>query len=351
MDTKPKRVIIDISWTALLRVLAVSLAVLSIIVLRDVIMMLVVVFIFVAAVNPTIRKMQESMSRTLAVALFFALLALVLAVISYAILPLVVGQLNDLAKQLPHIFRNLRDFYQSLTSSNTSLFQEASNTVSSNIQNLTQRVFDTTMTFFGGIATVVTGAVLSFYLLLEEKNAREFFYQIMPRNRFEPMYETVRKISDRMGSWIRGQLLLMLIIGIANFIVFVILQVPSPLPLAIWAGLMEALPYFGPVFGVIPAILVAYTAGGIVKALLVLVFAFGLIQQLEANFIVPRVMSKAVGLSPVLVIIAMIIGLKMFGLLGAIIAIPSAAIVSVVVEEWPNLKGMWEKSEEEAAQR
>jgi predicted PurR-regulated permease PerM len=135
----------------------------------------------------------------------------------------------------------------------------------------------------------------------------------------------------------------MLIIAVTNYLAYVIIGVPTPLPLALWAGLAEAIPYIGPWLGLLPAALILLINGNILGALLVLIVSL-VIQQLESNFIVPRVMGKAIGLSPVLVILAIIVGAKIFGLLGAIIALPAAAIISVIVQEWPNLRKIWQAS-------
>jgi predicted PurR-regulated permease PerM len=95
--------------------------------------------------------------------------------------------------------------------------------------------------------------------------------------------------------------------------------------------------------GLLPAVIVALTTGGPVQAILVLVLGYVVIQQLESHIVVPRVMSKAVGLSPVLVILALTVGVKLLGLTGAIIAVPIAAIISVVVGEWSELRKVWEE--------
>jgi predicted PurR-regulated permease PerM len=218
---------------------------------------------------------------------------------------------------------------------------------SGSLSSAGENAFGAILGFFGGIITVVTGLVLSFYLLLEEKNAREFLYQVMPRNRFEPAYATLRKISHQMGAWIRGQLTIMLFVGILNVIVFALIGIPSPLPLGVWSGLAEVIPYIGPVLGVIPAIFVAINTGDIVSVVLVIAINFFLIQQIQNFYITPRVMAKAVGLSPVFVILAILVGIALFGVAGAIIALPTAAIASVVIGEWQSLRQLWEDPEPE----
>lgn len=339
---KPQRLLIDISWRALFKVILLTAGLVLAYQLRDVLMMLLIVFIFVAAVTPTIARLQVYVSRPLAVTIFYLSLIAVLALIFYVLLPTLVIQLESLIQSLPSIYDRTLPYFQSYQLGHAGIVDQILGSVTSSLQHLSQNVVDTTYSVFGTLATIITGIILSFYLLLEEKNTGDFFHQVLPPHHFEAVYTTVSKITTRMGSWVRGQLLIMLIIGISNFIGYLIVGVPSPLPLAIWSGLAEAIPVIGTTLGMIPAIAVALATHGWVQALIVFGISFGIVQQIEMHIIVPRLMGKAVGLSPVLVILALLIGVKLAGLAGALIAVPTAAIISVIVGEWPSLRKAWD---------
>lgn len=346
MEQPPQRMLLDISWEALFKVIALGVGIWALYALREIFLTLFIVFIFVAAASPTISAWQKSMSRTLAVTLFFVLILLALMIFSYIFIPPLVHQVKDLSNTLPEFLTKIQGQSNSGGSLST-LINQISTTLRSSVGGIGDNLLNTTVSFFGGVATLVSGLVLSFYLLLEEKNAKEFFHQILPHHRYKAVYVTVQKISERMGSWIRGQLLLMLIVGFLNFLSYSIVGIPSPLPLAIWAGLTEAIPYIGPLLGVIAAGSVALAAGSAIKAALVVGISLLGIQQLEGTILVPRIMGKAIGLSPVLVVLAIIVGVKLFGLVGAVIAIPSAAVISVVVGEWPSLRKIWQEEQDE----
>ena len=342
MEKPTQQLELTISWEALLRIVALLVGIWAVITLRDILVMLFVVFIFVAAVNPTISRLQQYMSRTLAVVFFYVLMAAILVMVSYAFVPLLVTQIRELLTKLPHIVDSIQPWLQSHQGNSYSSFlTQATDSISKSFDTISRNFLDNALTFFGGVATLATGLVLSFYLLLEEKNARDFFNQVLPQSRFEAVYDTVTKISERMGGWVRGQLLLMLIIAVLNFISYAVIGVTSPLPLGLWAGVCEAIPYVGPVLGVIPAVVITLTTGSVLQTVLVLAI-YVLIQQLESHIIVPKVMEKVLGLSPVLVIIALLVGVKLLGFLGAIVAIPTAAIISVVVGEWHELRKIWQ---------
>ena len=349
MEKKDKQVVsLDITWEALIKLLAVAVAVWAAFALRDIIFMVFVVFIFVAAVSPTIRSLQRHMSRPIAVALFYTILVGGAALFSYIFIPALLVQINQLGKMLPTFLDHLKPLVQSLQSAKYSnILDSAIQNASSGAQNLGDNFYSTLLTVFGGIATLVSGLVLSFYLLLEEKSAREFFHQIMPADSYQAVYNTIRKISVQLGAWIRGQLTIMLTIAILNAIAFAILGIPSPLALGIWSGAGEAIPYIGPVIGVFPGVVLALTSGSVIKVILVVAINYFVIQQIQNFYITPKIMSRVIGLSPVLIILAILVGITLFGLIGAIIALPVAAIISVVVGDWSNLRAMWQSKSEE----
>lgn len=346
MKTKVEQVEIDISWAVLFKILGLAIGLWVVVVLRDVWFMLLGVFLFMAVVNPIIKRWQQYMSRILAVALFYTLTVAVVVIIISVFVPSLIGQVREVSHAFPSLLARLQPYLQAqFPSPYSSVPSQILTALQNGLQNLSKNLLTTTINAVGALGLVLTGVVVSFYLLLEEKNARDFLHQVLPHNRFEAVYDTVRKISERMGSWVRGQVSVMVVIGISDLIGYLILRVPSPLPLALWAGLCEVIPFIGPTLGWIPAVLVALASGNFVQAILIIVVAYLIIQQLEGTVVVPRLMGKAVGLSPVLVILALLIGAELFGIVGALVAVPVAAAVSVVVEEWPQLRKIWESAD------
>jgi predicted PurR-regulated permease PerM len=343
MSKQPTRITHDISWEALIRVLLFVIGIWAVIYLQDTIVLLLVVFLFVASVNPTITALQKWMSRTIAVVLFFVMLAVVLLAIGYMFIPLVIKQVTDLVQSYPTLVEKIKPYLsEGQAKEYTALFNRISEGAQSAVNSFSTDFISKSASFFSGFITLLSGLVMSFYLLLEEKNAKEFFHQVLPRHRFQAVYTTVQKISDKMGYWIRGQVVIMLTIAAASFLAYLLIGVPTPLAFALWAGICEIIPYIGPWLGMLPPIIILLISGNFVGALLVFIVSFVVIQQLESAVIVPRVMSKAVGLSPIFVILALVVGGKLFGLLGAIVSVPAAAVLSVIVEEWPDLRKIWE---------
>jgi predicted PurR-regulated permease PerM len=140
------------------------------------------------------------------------------------------------------------------------------------------------------------------------------------------------KIEMKLGAWVRGEIILMLIVGLTTYIGLTILGVEYALPLAVIAGVLELVPTIGPIISSIPAILIALVQGPVLAIAVLAMYI--LIQQAENNFLVPKVMEKAVGVLPLITIASLLIGGTLFGVIGAVIAVPAVVILHVLFEEY-----------------
>ena len=154
---------------------------------------------------------------------------------------------------------------------------------------------------------------------------------ITPDHVHEELGRITEKIQNKIGQWLRGQLILMAIIFFVTFIGLKIIGVPYALVLALVAGITEIIPYAGPILGAMPAVFIAFTISP-VKGLLAVLLYF-LIQQAENHLIVPKVMQRTTGLNPIIVIVAVLVGAQLAGVLGALLAVPIAAALEVVIHE------------------
>lgn len=185
--------------------------------------------------------------------------------------------------------------------------------------------------FVGGIFGVVTILIVAFYLLIDEENIVRAAVRLFPRQERARVSDAARRAGEKVSAWMAGQLLLGAIIGTTAAIGLGVLGVPYFYVLALIAGIGELIPIVGPVLAAIPAIAVAFSVGP-GTALAVAIFFF-LQQQVENHVLVPKVMSRQVGISPVVVILALLIGGSLLGLVGAILAVPTAAILQVLLQE------------------
>lgn len=188
------------------------------------------------------------------------------------------------------------------------------------------------------------GMVMSFYWLTARDNIQSFLISMTPVRHRGQLETIFNDVEHTMGDWLRGTGLLMLSIGVSSFVGLLLLGVPYALPLALIAGLFEAIPMVGATLGAVPAVLVAFTISPVHGLLTILLFM--LIQFLENNILVPRIMERSVGMNPLLVLIAITAGGLLNGMVGALLAIPLVAALQIIVR---NL--VVEPMVEEASQR
>jgi predicted PurR-regulated permease PerM len=183
----------------------------------------------------------------------------------------------------------------------------------------------------GGLFGVVTILILTFYMLIDSWNLRESFVRLFPRDRREQVDAASREVMLKVSAWLGGQLLLAGVIGGSSAIGLWALGVPFFYVLALISAIGEMIPVVGPFLAAIPAIAVAATVS-VEKVIFVIIF-FVVQQQLENHILVPKIMSRQVGVSAVTVIVALLIGGSLAGIAGAILAVPTVAILQVVASE------------------
>jgi len=332
MDQKLK---LDIPLSTILKVVATLVGIYLIFLIKDVIALIFITIIFVAAVSPIIDFLKRYINRTLAVSIVFIAILGIFAGILYAIIPPLVEQSKQLAQNAPSWITKATPYYQAARDYLPSL-QSSLDRISSSLASASGNIFSATASIFGGVVSLVTVIVLSFYFLLDEKAFKTSVFALLPPEKREDVSEIAKKIILKVGDWLRGQLLLGLVVGTLDLIGLLIIGVPYALTLALLSAVMEIVPVVGPIISGAIAAAVALTISP-VKALIVIAL-YIVIQQIENHFLVPQIMKKAVGLSPVIIIIAVVTGAKLLGVTGALIAIPIAAVISVIALDWNTVK-------------
>lgn len=333
---------VDISTWSLIRFIFVLLAFWFVFLIRDVLALLFVVLIIVAGLAPTVERWAKYITRPGAVITVFLLILLALAGIASLLIPPLVVQLQEFSLNLPNYIDSFSQVPRGgFFDQAARLMVENINTITSQLSDLSGSIFTKTLGVINGLVAIVTVFVLAFYLLLEEEGLKKIYRGLLPPEMHDGIADTTKKIAMKLGAWVQGQLLLMLIVGAAVTVGLLIAGVPFALTLGVWAGLTEVVPMVGPLIGAVPGVIVGFTVSPLHGVLALIIYA--VVQQLESNFIVPKVMGRAVGLNPVVVIVAILIGGKLYGLLGVLLAVPLAAIIGVIAEDWSVIRGMWTK--------
>ena len=273
---------------------------------------------------------------------WLAILTVYLAIIGgaiavgFAVFPPLVHQARELATDLPQMIDRGQQYPMDKGLLDHKLtWQEAVQHAPDNVAGVGGDAVSTAVGavvgLAGGLFGLVTILILSFYMLVESDQIFDRFIRLFPRERRKQVSVISHDISQKVSAWLGGQLLLGAIIGTTATIGLWLLGVPFFFVLGLLAGVGELIPMVGPVLSAIPAIAVALTVSP-GKALAVALF-FLAQQQLENHVLVPKVMSKQVGVSAVTVIIALLVGGSLLGIIGALLAVPSAAALQVIFDE------------------
>lgn len=311
---------IDISSRTVVFITAFLLGLWILYQILDLILLLFVALIFMSALSPVVKSLTKlKIPKPFGILIVYILVLGILGVaLTVSFTPLI-EQTSRLIQVLPNSISTL------LQTGNVD-----QNIFTREFSSITGNLFSFTKTIFNNVITIILLLVLTFYLLLEreelEKRAASFFVGNEERVR-----KLLVNIEEKLGSWLRGQLLLSFIIGILTFIGLTLLQVPYALPLAIWAGLLEVIPVIGPIISAIPALLLSFAISPVLAAGVGAMYF--VIQQLENHLIVPQVMGKAVGINPLVVILAIAVGGRLLGIGGALLAVPIVVVAQIIVTD------------------
>jgi predicted PurR-regulated permease PerM len=275
---------------------------------------------------------RKRMPRWLAILiLYLGLIGLIALILALAVPPLV-SQAQDLWTKLPEMFDQAQAMLvERGLITHTYTWSEMARTIPSPASMVTN-IVGALQGFVGVVAALVTVLVLPYYLLLEADSIRRGFLRFFPIHHRQRAALVTRDVTVKVSAWLGGQLLLGLIIGVTAFIGLWLIGVPYYYVLAIVAGFGEMIPVVGPILAAVPAILVALTVSP--QTALFTAAYFGIQQFIENHFLVPKVMSQQVGVSAVTVLVALLIGGKLLGVVGALLAVPSAAIVQLLLNEY-----------------
>ena len=301
--------------------------------IREVLIALFIAFIIQATLLPAVDFMiKKGIPKPLAVALVFVGSISIITLILVSLIPFFIAQINLLFNKFPlFIDRAASSFGFDFEVS------QINKIVTSELGNIGRNAYSLTSKIFGGIFSLLTTFVISFYLIADHERIQGSVAALFPERSQKKTLETIKQIEEKLGAWLRGQLVLSFFIGGITYIALSLIGLEFALPLAVLAGLLEIIPTIGPIIAAIPAILVALNSSG--GLAIVVVAAYIVIQILENNFLVPRIMQKAVGLNPVIVITGIVIGGKLLGVLGALLSIPFITLLIVIFNTLRSTKG------------
>lgn len=324
----------DISYWAIIKVVIVLLIIYFLYLIRQILGILVISFILTSAIYPWVDFLQrKKIPRWLSVLVIYIMLFGVFFAAIVLIIPPIANEVGQLTVALPQAYEKLVSAFSNTTDPNiTEGLKSSLKAMQDSLSSVTTRAFSAAANVLSGFISLLGILVITFYMVVEENGIKKFIHSVSPIQYQPYLYQLTKRIQDKMGKWLQGQLVLSLVIGLLTAVGLWVLGVKYVLLLALIAAIFEVVPYIGPILGAVPAVFLAYTQSPL-KALFVIIL-YIIIQQLENQILVPKVMQRSVGLNPIVVIIVLLIGAKIAGLVGLLIAVPSAAIISIIASDF-----------------
>ena len=306
--------------------------------LIDLILVILTAIVIASAIEPAARWFTaRKVPRVIAVLIVFLSFLAVVFGIFYSFLPVFLSEVVSL-------FSSLSAYADAYTQSSSEVpllgatqttgfaITDLVTETRAIVQEFSNNAFSAASTVFGGVLSLILIIVFSFYFAMQEKGIEEFLAIITPADYEQYVVGLWQRTQHKIGLWMQGQMLLGVIVGILVFLGLTIIGVPHALPLAVLAGVLEIIPVFGPTLSALPAVAIAFADGGALIGFLV-VGLYVIIQQFENHLIYPLVVTKVVGVPPLLVILALVIGAKTAGFLGILLAVPVAAAIQECIAD------------------
>ncbi|MEO5952000.1 MAG: AI-2E family transporter [Chloroflexia bacterium] len=340
----------------------------------SVLLLLFMALLVATAIEPIVNKLRRGpFSRSAGILIVYSALFIILGIIGYILVSVFFSQLGDFQSGLA---KSILDMQASVASMDDGFLKSQLNSALSvadgfirkvgaapaNTTDAAEAVAATAVTVVEVFFGLITIFVVAFYWLSERTLVKRSLMSWLPTRRANRIKRVWDEIEVKVGGWVRGQLTLMLLVGLASAVGYFLLGIQFWPALALFIAIAEAIPLVGPYIGTAPAILVALTQtendglpallgmdpiDPLIRALLVVGFAV-VLQTIEGNVLIPRIMKNSVGISPLTVIISIILGGTLAGLAGALVAVPLVGALQVIIVDIKTAHESQRKQEEEA---
>lgn len=314
---KKKRITFDFSITSIFWVLFSLILVAGVFKILDIIALVFTSILISLAVCPLVdwfekHKVKRGLSAIVILLSFFSLIITLAVSVATPLLT----QTGQFIERLPALIEKVSPIKLDLNSLSPQIFQ------------VPNQVYKIAVGTFSGFLTVFATIVLSYYMIQEMHKLKGYF-NFWFAEKGNQLFSIVEKLEVEIGHWIRGEVFLMIIVGILSYLGYMIIGLPYAVALGVIAGILELVPNVGPTVAAIPAIIVGFSISSShgIGALVVAI----LVQQLENNLIVPKVMQKTTGLNPIVTLLSIMIGLKLGGPLLAVLSLPVVLSARVIL--------------------
>ncbi|MBI4158247.1 MAG: AI-2E family transporter [Candidatus Yanofskybacteria bacterium] len=338
-----ERQILEISTGSIFRTIVLVLFFVFLYALKDVLIVFLFGLIIASAIAPFANWLdQKGFPRLWGVLILFLVVLGLFGLIASLVIPSLTADIDQLITTLPTVFERVSVSLENVQQGApayldfVSEIQNILSAFSSYLQQSSQSVVGLVVGIFGGVISFIAVLVISFYLSVTKRGIESFLESVVPE-KYELYIKDLWKRSERkVGLWLQGQLLLALIVGLAVYVGLSLMGIKFALVMGLLAFAFEIVPIVGPVLAAIPAVIFAFMQEPTLGLWVILFYV--VVQQLENHILVPVVMGKTIGLNPVVVILALLVGANLAGIAGMIIAVPVATIIVEVFDDMAKKK-------------
>jgi len=323
---------ININAGTFFKAILVLLLFIFIYILRDIAAVVLFSVVVASGVEPAARWFQKyRIPRVLAVILVYLIAFSITGIMFYLVIPPIFSELSNLSAsnpsylQKPLALKTIQQYLPELPASISGLLLSFAQGAKEYVGEISSGFFQATTAAFGGALSFALIIVLSFYLAVQEKGIENFLRIVTPVSHEKYVVDLWFRSRDKIGGWLKGQILLGVLVGVLVFLGLTLLRIPYALTFALLAAIFELIPIFGPVLASIPPIAVAFLQNP--STALAVIALYVIIQQFENHLIYPLVIRKTVGIPPIITILALIIGAKLGGFFGVLLSVPIMAVL------------------------
>ena len=336
-----KNITVNITTESVVKTLGIIALATMLFYLKGIVIVVLTAIVISSAVEPGIMWFEKrNFPRLLGVVAVYLFALAVIGVLFLSIIPIFLQDISGLVSSIPTYLNQISSYVpildDSILKGYVPILQNIASTISTNgvfnqVQSPSDFIATASNVINSGISAILIG-VLSFYFSVT-KDGVEYFLRIITPLKHEPyVLDLWKRTKIKIGAWLQGQLILGLVVGVMVYIPLAILGIRHALLLAITASILEIIPVFGPTLFAIPGILLTLMDKGIVLAFVV-AGMYVIVQQFENYLLYPAVVKKIVGISPLVIILALAIGYELFGFLGLILAIPLSVLVIEYIQD------------------
>ncbi len=288
--------------------------------------------------NPIVALLsRRAVPRSIAVLLIYALFIASIVILLINLIPLFNNQVAELAEHIPEWNRQMQSWIKQFNDNKDFLPPSVKEGIEKSLDKMEQGITDGVGRAMDGLGSTLNQLFiafivpfLAFYMLKDAEVIEKSMVAFLPTKRRKEVLRLLKEIDEALGNYIRGQLLVCIIVGLLAYIGYLIVGVPYPLLLAAAVAVFNVIPYIGPFIGAIPAVLVGITVSG--KMVISVIAVNLIVQMLEGNVVSPQIVGRTLHMHPLFIIFALLVGGEVAGILGLILAVPFFAVCKVIVE-------------------